>query len=105
MPLVNAVTPPAGLRSDKERGKIMDMFRRWANFGKTDEIARPHVTTIDRQRFVERRLRFRGHHAVCGKYQRFAEGSLAFRCFPIETQRVTARAQVYFRPDGSITNW
>ena len=21
------------------------------------------------------------------------------------TQRVTARAQVYYRPDGSITNW
>ncbi|PYL01695.1 MAG: hypothetical protein DME19_00830 [Verrucomicrobia bacterium] len=39
MPLVNAVTPPAGLRSDKERGKIMEMLRQWADFGKTDEIA------------------------------------------------------------------
>lgn len=38
MPLVNAVTPPPGLRSDKERGKIMELFRRWADFGKTDKI-------------------------------------------------------------------
>ena len=63
--------------------------------GKPKEIARLHIAAIEGKRMLERGLRFRRHHAIGGKNQRFAKRGLTFGCVAIETKGVTSRAHCF----------